>query len=281
MASYRYSREIARRSGSNFYLSFFFLPRERRNGISAVYAFSRLVDDAVDEAKEEAQAREEIRLWRRRLHLCYNGAEAFDHPILPELKDAIGRFRIPKNYFLDLLTGVEMDLAKRRYETFRELETYCYHVAGTIGLLCNAVFGLDEERARRYAVLLGTAFQLTNILRDVGSDLERGRLYLPREELREFGVAESDLIERKVSPRFLQLMRFQAERAEGYFQKAFKTLPADERKKLLPAEIMAAVYRRLLEKLRRENFPVFEKKVSLSKPEKLWLVLKTAVRSKV
>lgn len=287
MNDYSYSRRIARESRSNFYLSFFFLPKEKRNGILAVYAFSRLVDDAVDEAPDERAAQDEVRLWRRRLHLCFNGSSEkapeppLSHPLLEELRDTIQRFQMPKKYFLDLLTGVEMDLTKKRYESFEELENYCYHVAGTIGLLCNRLFGLEEERAERYAVLLGTAFQLTNIIRDVGIDLKRGRLYLPRDELARFGVAESDLLERKISENFFELMRFQAGRAEDYFQKAFQALPEEKRRKLLPAEIMTAVYRRILKRLQEENFPVFQKKVSLSKSEKLGLAIRSFIRSQL
>jgi phytoene synthase len=287
LTDYSHSRRIASQSGSNFYLSFFFLPKEKRNGILAIYAFSRLVDDAVDEASDTQTAEEQIQLWRKRLHFCFNGSsnrdgdKEVDHPLLAELRDTIQRFRIPKKYFMDLLTGVEMDLAKKRYESFSELETYCYHVAGTIGLLCNCLFGMKEEEAERYAVLLGTAFQLTNIIRDVGSDLKRGRLYLPRKELAEFGVVESDLLEERVSESFYQLMRFQADRAEEYFEKAFGTLPEEKRKKLVPAEIMSGIYRRILRKLQKENFPVFERKVSLSKTEKLGLVLKIFLRSKL
>jgi len=287
MNDYSYSRRIARESRSNFYLSFFFLPREKRNGILAVYAFSRLVDDAVDEACDERAAKDEVQLWRRRLHLCFNGSSEqaseppLSHPLLEELRDTIQRFKMPKKYFLDLLAGVEMDLTKKRYESFEELENYCYHVAGTIGLLCNRLFGLEEERAERYAVLLGTAFQLTNIIRDIGMDLKRGRLYLPRDELAKFGVAESDLLEKKVSENFFELMRFQAKRAEDYFQKAFQALPEEKRRKLLPAEIMTAVYRRILKRLQEENFPVFRKKVSLSKSEKLGLTIRSLIRSKL
>lgn len=286
MGRYPYSREVARRSGSNFYYSFFFLPREKRNALISVYAFSRLVDDSVDEAAGNDEARGGIGLWRKRLSLCFNGSREvpegsdLSHPLLPELSETIRRFGIPEKYFLDLLAGVEMDLARNRYEIFPELEIYCYHVAGAVGLVCNHLFGLQEdERARRYAVLLGTAFQLTNILRDVGSDAKRGRIYLPREELSRFGVAESDLLEGKVSPPFFEMMRFQAGRARDYFEKARQALPSKIRKKIVPAEIMAAFYEEILRKLIRERFPVYSRKVSLSRVEKARLVLRTVLRS--
>lgn len=290
MNNYPTSQKIARQSGSNFYWSFFFLPKKKRNGILAIYAFSRLVDDAVDEAKTPEEARLQIELWRRRLACCLNGQMSQEnslfHPIVPELRETIRRFEVPPSYFLDLLAGVEMDLTQKRYETFAELETYCYHVAGTIGLLCNHLFGVVEERHRQYAILLGSAFQLTNILRDLGSDAKRGRLYLPLEDLKRFGLSEDDLLEKRggasgpgASGPFLELMRFEAKRAERFFEKAVETLTPRERKKVLPAEMMAAIYHRLLQRLVKENFPVYEKKVSLSRCEKAGLVARTLVRS--
>lgn len=284
MTDYLHSARIARASGSNFYWSFFFLPREKRNGILAIYAFSRLVDDAVDEAESEGKAREEIALWRRRLDLCYtgNGSDAplpMEEAILPELADALRKFTMPRQYLEDLLTGVEMDLVKKRYETFGELETYCYHVAGTVGLMCNRLFGYDDESARQYAILLGRAFQLTNILRDVGKDAKAGRIYLPREDLRRFSVEEKDVLEGRSSDSFRRLMDFEADRAEEAFKEAFAKLPAKKRRKILPAEMMSSFYRRILHKVRRENYPVFEKTVSLSRAEKLGLLAKTLVRS--
>lgn len=284
MKTYPNSARIARASGSNFYWSFFFLPRAKRNGILAIYAFSRLVDDAVDEAESEEKGRKEIALWRRRLVACYSnggpsGRDDLFHPVLPEVADAIRKFAMPRQYLEDLLTGVEMDLVKKRYETFAELETYCYHVAGTVGLMCNRLFGYDDESARRYAVLLGRAFQLTNILRDVGKDAKVGRIYLPREDLKRFCVEEKDILEGRSSGSFRRLMNFEADRAEETFEQALALLPAKRRRKLLPAELMSSFYRRILHKVRQENYPVFEKTVSLPRAEKLGLLVKTLVRS--
>lgn len=277
---FAYSSRIARNSGSNFYWSFFFLPKAKRNAILTVYAVSRLVDDAVDEATSETSAREEIALWRKRLAACYGegnlGDPAFDHPVLPELKDTVRDFQIPRAYFDDLITGMEMDLVKKRYATFAELETYCYHVAGTIGLLCNHLFGYrNDEGALRYAVLLGKAFQLTNIIRDVGKDAKIGRIYLPVEELKKFGVEEGEILEGRATDAFYRLMNFQADRAADYFQKAFEELSEEKRKKIVPAQMMAAFYQSILRKTRKENFPTFEKKVSLSGLEKITLAAKT------
>lgn len=277
-----YSADVARKSGSNFYWSFFFLPKSKKNAIFAVYAFSRLVDDAVDEAADEARARAEIALWRRRLAACYGEGDIADaalaHPLLPELKQTVALFSIPRAYFDDLITGMEMDLAKKRYASFDELETYCYHVASTIGLLCNHLFGYrDEEAAHRYAVLLGKAFQLTNIIRDVGKDAKIGRIYLPKEDLDRFGVSENDVLEGRASENFRRLMGFEAERASDYFARAFAALPQAKRKKIVPAEMMAAFYQSLLKKTCAQNFPVLERKVSLSGLEKAALAAKTLV----
>ena len=282
MIDYPYSRQITNQSGSSFALSFYFLSKERRNGIRAVYAFSRLVDDAVDEAKNDDEARHQLALWRSWLESCYQKglaaqAPGIFHPLLPELIDAIQRFKIPQSYFSDLLTGCEMDLAHKRYKTFAELEVYCYHVAGTIGLLCNQLFGFEGEKARQYALLLGTAFQLTNIIRDVGIDAKLGRIYIPQDEMGNFGVKESEILSGRLSPAFLDLMSYQAERAESYFQKASALLEPAEKKKILPAQIMAAFYHRILHKLVKQKFPVFKKKVSLSAVEKAGLAAKVLV----
>lgn len=278
-----FSTKVARDSGSNFYWSFFFLPKAKRSAILVVYAFSRLVDDAVDEAADESSARKELALWRRRLAACYGegaaSAEGVPHPLLPELKKTVENFGIPRSYFDDLLAGMEMDLSKKRYATFAELETYCYHVAGTVGLLCNHLFGYDEEAARRYAVLLGKAFQLTNIIRDVGKDARLGRIYLPAEEMQRFGVEEKDVMEGRRSDAFLSLMNFEAERASGYFAMAFEALSYQKRRKIVPAEMMAAFYQALLEKTHAENYPVFEKKVSLGAMKKILLAAKTLARA--
>src|SRR3989338_3348687 len=174
-----YSEEVAKKSGSNFYPAFFFLSKEERAALSSIYAFSRLVVDAVDHAVNLEKAKSELSEWKDFLDRCYESNKIPGHPLYPEMKETIERYKISKKYFEDLLRGVEMDLTKKRYESFSELETYCYHVAGTVGLLCNQIFGRPTEAHHSYAISLGTAFQLTNIIRDVGLDLERDRVYLP------------------------------------------------------------------------------------------------------
>ncbi len=293
--TFQYSADLARKSGSNFYWSFFFLSKPKKQAILAIYAFSRLVDDAVDESSDAAQAAKEIALWRERLALCYRGLSALielpdadprHHPLLPELATIVERFAIPKVYFDDLITGMEMDLKmdaqKTRYANFAELETYCYHVASTIGLLCNHLFGYpDDEAALRYAVLLGKAFQMTNIIRDVGKDARIGRVYLPQDELGQFLLSESDIVQGRSSENFLQFMNFQADRAEDFFQKSFAELSEERRKKIIPAEIMSVFYREILFETRRRGFPVLgdAPKISLSKFKKIALLSKVLVRS--
>lgn len=279
MTTFHYSQQVARSSGSNFYFSFFFLPKEKRQGILAVYAFSRLVDDAVDEAPNEESARQAAQVWRQRLQACYDLKSEDNHPLVPELREIIRRFSIPQEYFSSLLDGVEMDLVKKRYETFEELEKYCYHVASSIGLLCNQLFGYPTEDAKKYAILLGKALQLTNIIRDVGIDAKKNRIYLPKEELQRFGVAEEEILKGQPSTHFFKLMNFQAERAEDYFQKSYQALDFLKRKRLIPAEVMGSFYHAILKKLQKKNFPVFDTKVGLSGFKKLSLSLNVLLRS--
>lgn len=270
-----YSLSVARASGSNFTASFFFLPEEQRRGILTLYALARLVDDAVDEAADPATALAQIKSWREFLAACYSpNGHSSSHPLFPELRETIQRFEIPTGYFEDLFRGVEMDLEKKRYESFEELKVYCYHVAGTIGLLCNQVFGRRDSAGRDFAVALGTAFQLTNILRDIGSDARRGRIYLPLEDLRGFYCTEHAILTGQRERGFDDLVHFEAKRAWGLFREAEGILSAKERRNLIAAKMMSSVYQKLLKKLERENFPVFEKKVSLSKLEKGLVLLK-------
>jgi 15-cis-phytoene synthase len=281
MSGFEYSRDVARTSRSNFYPAFRFLTPQRRDGLCAVYAFSRLVDDAVDQAINVERGKAEIALWRRRLLGCYEGGNAESHPLLPELRETIEHFEIPKEVFLDLLTGVEMDLTKRRYQTFAELEKYCYHVAGTVGLLCNQIFGAKTEVHREYAVLLGTAFQLTNILRDVGSDLERDRIYLPLEDLKRFSYPVSELEARVWNQSFFHLMQFESARARGYFEQAQLKLSEAAETEFLAAEVMRRFYSKILSKVVKKKFPVLRKKVSLNPLEKIAILTSTWVASKL
>ena len=244
--------------------------------MTVLYALSRLIDDAVDEESDRVRAKDQISQWRKRVRDIYQGKNHSTHPILAEVKKVVSEFGLREQYLLDLITGMELDLEKKEYENFQDLEKYCYYAAGTVGLLCNQIFGFQESRAERYAILLGTAFQLTNIIRDVGIDAERGRIYLPQEELRQFHYSKQELLEKRTGKDFQRLMEFQADRAADYFERANACLTLQERKKLIAARVMSEVYFKLLQRLRRQKFPVFTKKVSVPK----WELLKILVLAK-
>lgn len=263
------------RRRTNFGVAFALLPRPQRDAIRAVHAWSRAVDDGVDEEIDGARARARIEEFRRELALLYEGTPT--EPLTAALRPHVQRFHIPRVYFEELINGVEMDLDHRRYGTFTDLSRYCYRVAAIVGLICLRIFGEAEERGRRYAENLGLALQLTNILRDVGSDLTRGRLYLPADELARFGVSEEGLRRRERDRAFLELMRFQAERARSFFEAAERDVQALDRRRLLAAEIMARIYRRLLERIEASGFDVLAREVRISKLERVWIAASTAV----
>ena len=301
-----YVHGVARQSGSNFYYSFFSLPKPQREAITAVYAFCRQVDDAVD-LPQDGNPDQVIARWREEITRTYEGKPT--QPLTRSLLSAIESFQLSKVYFDGLLDGVAMDLRMNRYPTFEALTAYCYHVAGEVGLLCMEIFGYRSERLRTYAVKLGTAFQLTNILRDVKSDAARGRIYLPQEDLERFGVKEEwilaqaephphplSLRERGEGTRlqnplpmgeggppdrgvgeasFRRLMAFEAHRARGYYQEASVLPTPAERPALRAAEIMSAIYQNILNRIERRNYDVFSKRVSAPAPVKIWLALKT------
>ncbi len=255
---------VTKRSGSNFYYSFLFLPAARRAAMYTIYAFCKEVDSAVDEAPAGSDPKEAIRRWRTEVDAVYGGTPA--HPVAVSLATHVRRLGIPREYLDDLINGVEMDLTATRYVTFDELSRYCYRVAGVVGLICLHIFGTSDPRAKDYAISLGMAFQLTNILRDLGTDADRGRIYLPVEDLRRFGYPEDHLLQRRVSPGFNDLMAFQCARARGFYDKAREilvTLPPQDRRALLPAEMMRGVYVRILDRIKRSGYRVFEQRISL------------------
>jgi phytoene synthase len=229
-----------------------------------IYAFCKEVDSAVDEAPAGSDPKEAVRRWRAEVDAVYGGSPT--HPVAISLTTHARRLNIPREYLDDLITGVEMDLTTTRYVTFDELSRYCYRVAGVVGLICLHIFGTKDPRAKDYAVSLGMAFQLTNILRDLGTDADRGRIYLPLEDLRRFGYPEEHLLQRRVSSRFNDLMAFQCLRARGFYDKAreiLAALPPEDRRALLPAEMMRGVYARILDRIERSGYRVFEKRISL------------------
>lgn len=265
--------------GSSFHYSFGLLPRERRRAIETVYAFCRHVDDLADEAIPGRDAQAELMLFRDELDRCYESAPTLQVTIA--LKDSIQRFRIPREPFEAILEGVEMDLHKRRYADFPELRGYCYRVASAVGLICLPIFGCSHPRSRDYAVDLGLALQLTNILRDLKSDAGRGRIYLPSDEMESFGYSERDLFQGEKNSAFLALMSYQAARAARHFQSAAAALPDSERRLLLPAQVMGAIYRHLLHSLEAQRFPVFERRVTVPRLTQISLAFRAFVTGRV
>ncbi|TAJ23740.1 MAG: squalene synthase HpnD [Nitrospirae bacterium] len=260
-----YCEAVTKQSGSNFYYSFLFLPRARRAAMYTVYAFCREVDSAVDDAPPGSDPREALQRWREELAAAYGGSPT--HPVTISLAEHARRLAIPQEYFAELIAGVEMDLTTARYATFDELYLYCYRVASIVGLICLKVFGTRSPLAQEYAVNLGLAFQLTNILRDLRSDAERGRVYLPQEDLARFGYHEEELLTGTYSPRFLDLMQFESARAREFYAKARKAaerLPPADRRALTVAEIMRGIYRRILGRIETSDYRVFGPRISLA-----------------
>ncbi len=266
-----YVQNVTQKSGSNFYLSFFSLPKQQREAMTAVYAFCREVDDAVDEPKGDPK--EAVEEWRREIDRTYDGRPTL--PLTQSLHKAIETFQLSKEYFDGILDGVAMDLRMSRYATFEALSGYIYHVAGEVGLLCMEIFGYRSERLKRYAVKLGTAFQLTNILRDIKKDAACGRIYIPQEDLARFGVTDQDLMAGRMTQGFKNLMSFETRRARGYYHEAsVLPLPA-ERPALKAAEIMHAIYENILDRIERKNYDVYSKPIRVPTPTKVFLAAKT------
>jgi phytoene synthase len=271
-----YCRKLTTKSQSNFYYAFFFLSPRRRQALEAVYAFCRLVDDVVDEPAADADKHAGLAAWRADVEKMYGAGEP-THIVAQRLKSALDDFAFQKDDLLAIIDGCEMDIAKHRYESWDELRLYCYRVASAVGLLCIEIFGYLTPAAREYAINLGIALQLTNILREVAEDAGRGRIYLPAEDLRLFGVTEADLQSGVASDNFRRLMTFEAQRARTHYLRARAAIGADEKRKLFVAEIMGDVYYRLLCELEARQFEIFGAKTKLSRSTKLVIALKKFV----
>ena len=269
-----YCAEKAAQSGSSFYYSFRLLAPARRRAITALYAYCREVDDVVDEVSDPDVARAKLGWWRSEVERIYGGTP--QHPVAIALQDAVRRYRLPKEHLLRVIDGMQMDLEKTRYRTFAELEDYCDHVAGVVGLLSAEIFGYQDARTRDYAQKLGVAFQLTNIIRDVGEDARRGRIYLPQEDLDRFGVAAGDVLRARTSPAFVELMRFEAERAARWYEEAIAALPARDRRPQRAGLAMAAIYRTLLDEIARDGYAVLDRRIALTPLRKLWIATRAA-----
>ena len=268
-----YCEQKAAASGSSFYYSFLFLPAERRRAITALYAFCREVDDVVDECTEPQIAHTKLAWWRAEVEGLYEGKP--NHPVSKALAPFLERFHVRKPQLLEIISGMEMDLTQTRYLDFAGLEKYCYHVAGAVGLLAAGIFGYTNPRTLDYAKDLGTAFQLTNIIRDVGEDARKNRIYLPMEDLRNFEVTAAEILKGSYSERFVRLMDFQTKRANSFYQKAMDALPGEDRHAQRAGLVMAAIYRATLAEIERDAFRVLDRRTSLTPLRKLWIAWKT------
>jgi phytoene synthase len=272
----QYCQDRAAASGSSFYYSFLFLPRERRRAITALYAFCREVDDVVDETADAQLAATQLAWWRQEIALLLEGKP--QHPVSRALQPALGPYGITAARLNEIIDGMQMDLTQTRYLDFAGLERYCYHVAGVVGMLAAGIFGYSDARTLEYARHLGTAFQLTNIIRDVGEDARKNRIYLPVTDLQRFGVSAADLLQARHSEAFVELMRFQAQRARQYYAQAMAALPDADRRAQRPGLIMAAIYSALLQEIERDGFQVLTQRTSLTPLRKLWIAWKTWLR---
>jgi phytoene synthase len=262
---------------SNFAYSFSFLPKEERSAITSVYAFCSYIDDIVDSSPTDtdediAMKLQRLLLWEDVVEKIYDGK--IDSHMLKPFEMVIRRFNIPKQYFLTLIDGCKSDLFRKRYSTFEELKDYCYSVASVVGLISIEIFGHKYEATKDYAINLGYALQLTNILRDIKADKDRGYIYIPHEDLVKFGLTEQDVIDEKYNDNFVEMMRYQALRVREYYHKARKSLHPDERITIYAAEIMDSIYYRLLEKIELNDFNVYKKKIRVSPIHKLLITLK-------
>ena len=274
-----HSRALTKKSASNLALAFILLPREKRDAMSALYAFCRAVDDVADEDSVPTEKRRaQLSDWRTDIRrACENKNPEFI--LNQEFAPVIQQFKLPFTLFDELIKGCEMDLEKLRYENYDELELYCHRVASVVGLLSLEIFGYKNSACHDYAIHLGKALQLTNILRDVKNDAARGRIYLPQSELKKFGVTDAEILAGEFSERYLALARSVAERAKHFYQLARTTLPPEDRRSMVAAELMGSVYWQLLVKLERGNFNVFApQSLKLSKPHKLALIFQSWIR---
>ena len=271
----QYCQEKAARSGSSFYYAFLFLPPEQRRAITALYAFCREVDDVVDEVTESSVARMKLAWWRTQVDALFRGQA--DHPVMKALAPHVEPFGIQDRQLYAVIEGMEMDLDQMRYPTWAALEKYCWHAAGVVGEMSAGIFGAITPETLDYARKLGTAFQLTNIIRDVGDDARRGRIYIPQEDLERYGVKPADIFNGIHSEQFVALMRHETARAREYYRAAMQALPKDQRRSQRPGLMMAAIYATLLDEIERDGWHVLDQRISLTPIRKLWLAWRTWV----
>ena len=268
-----YCQNKATQSGSSFYYSFRFLPPPRRRAITALYAFCREVDDIADEVSDVNIARAKLGWWRAELANLFQGHP--QHPVTKALMPATNSYGVDQSRLNEIIDGMEMDLTRHRYSDFESLKLYCHRVAGVVGQLSAGIFGYANPKTLVYAENLGLAFQMTNIIRDVGEDARRDRIYLPQDELTRFGVSTNDILAARHSPAFQQLMAFQSERAKSIYDAAFEALSPEDRLPQRPGLIMSAIYRTLLEEIARDGYQVLTQRISLTPMRKLWIAWRT------
>jgi phytoene synthase len=268
-----YCQSKAAQSGSSFYYSFLFLPQERRRAITALYAFCREVDDAVDEPSDPSASRAALEWWRGEVSRLFAGNP--QHPVTRALAPWTGAFGIDEARLNEIMNGLEMDLNQTRYLDFAGLQLYCHRVAGVVGALAAGIFGYRNARTLEYADRLGLAFQLTNIIRDVGEDARKNRVYLPMDELKEFGVTAAEILGARPSENFVRLMRFQTERTRRCYDEALALLPPEDRRAQRPGLVMAAIYRTLLDEIADDDFQVLKQRIALTPVRKLWIAWRT------
>jgi len=276
MDPHAYCQNKAAQSGSSFYYSFLFLPEERRRAITALYAFCREVDDVVDDCSDPATARATLAWWRQELAAAFHGTP--QHPVARALAEVAPRFNLAEARLAEIINGMQMDLEYNRYPSFEVLRQYCHRVAGMVGLLSAEIFGFEDPRTLEYAADLGLAFQLTNIIRDVGEDARRDRIYLPLDEIESHGVSVADISASRETESFRRLIEFQIERALGYYRDAFAKLPAIDRRTQRAGIVMAAIYRALLDEIQRDGCRVLTRRTSLTPVRKLWIAWWTWIR---
>jgi phytoene synthase len=267
--AYQVCQQITKREAKNFYYGFISLPEPKRHAIYAAYAFSRQCDDAVDGLGDDYEKLQALTSARQRLRQCYAGQPA--DPVTIALHDAVTRYPIPIAYFEALIEGMAMDIEAARYRTFESLRGYCYRAASAIGLICLEIFGYRQPQAKTFAIDLGIAMQLTNILRDIKEDAARGRIYLPQQELRDFGVSEEDILEGRQTDQFRALMRYQARRARKYFASGTRLLPLLPPRSRMCTAVLQGLYAEILNRIEAANYDVYRKRISLSTLEKTQL----------
>ncbi len=270
-----YCLNEVKKSKSNFYYGFSFLPSAQRNAIMVIYAFCRVIDDIVDNCNDKLIAQQRLQWWKKELQRAFS-----DNPISPiglALKQTAQEFSLSKNMFEEIILGLEMDLQYHSYKTFNDLQVYCYRVAGIVGMLVAKILGYEDPHTEEYARKLGIAFQLINIIRDVGEDAKRGRIYLPKDELAKYSISITEILARrpKSQENFIALMKYQATRAKKYYHEAMQILPAIDRTKQLSGLIMAQIYFSLLNKIEVSNFNVLHNHCKISSLNKLWITWKT------